>query len=76
MMFLGFFSSISNSILTGWQKFKTTSFIGIINTIVKIVVGIGLLKIGFGVSGVMGGFVLSVIVGYIMACNAKKLNSH
>lgn len=66
LMLLGFFSAIANSILTGWQKFKETSWISIVATLVKIIVGVGLLKIGFGASGVMGGFVLSGIVGYIL----------
>lgn len=67
LMFLGFFSAITGGILTGWQKFKETSWISIISTLAKIVVGIGLLKIGFGASGVMGGFVLGGIIMYILS---------
>lgn len=66
LMMLGFFSSITNGILAGWQKFKESSWISIISTLTKIIVGIGLLKIGFGASGVMGGFVLSGIIGYVL----------
>lgn len=72
MMFLGFFTSISNSILAGWQKFKKSSWVSIAGTGIKIIASVGLLKIGFGVSGVMGGFVLSGIVGYVLSLMALK----
>lgn len=67
LMLLGFFSTITNNMLIGWQKFKESSIASIASTLVKIIVGIGLLKIGFGASGVIGGFVLSGIVLYILA---------
>lgn len=72
MIFLGFFSSVAGSILNGWQKFKASSWIGIVGTSVKIIVSVGLLKIGFGVSGVMGGFVVAGIVGYVLTISALK----
>lgn len=71
-MFLGLFSSVPNSILVGWQKFKETSWISIISTVVKIIAGVGMLKLGFGSSGVIGGFILSGIVLYILTIIALK----
>ena len=65
-MFLGFFTSISNGILTGWQKFKESSGAAVIGTLVKIIVGVGLLKLGLGASGVMSGFVFSALFIYIL----------
>lgn len=67
LMLLGFFSAITSGILTGWQKFKETGWVSIISVLIKIIFGIGLLKIGFGASGVMGGFVLSGIILYILS---------
>ncbi|MFA6973588.1 MAG: oligosaccharide flippase family protein [Parcubacteria group bacterium] len=72
LMLLGFFSSVTNGILTGWQKFKVTSWAGIVSTSAKIIIGVGLLKIGFGVSGVLGGFILSGLIGYAIAVRALK----
>ncbi len=67
VMFLGLFSSIASSVLTGWQKFREFNWVSIVSTLVKMVAGVGLLKIGFGASGVMGGFVLSGIIMYVLA---------
>jgi O-antigen/teichoic acid export membrane protein len=72
LMLLGLFSAISNGILVGWQKFRETSGISIIGTTVKIIVGVGLLKLGFGASGVIGGFVLSGITVYILTVLTLK----
>lgn len=64
LMLLGFFSYVTNSILTGWQKFREFSLVSIVGTVAKIIASVGLLKIGFGVSGVVGGFVLAGLISY------------
>ncbi len=41
LMFLSFFSSITSSILTGWQKFKEISLISFVSPLKKIIVELG-----------------------------------
>ena len=72
LMFFGFFTSISNGILIGWQKFREVSVISIIGTVIKILIGAGLLKLGLGASGVMSGFVFSTLAIYILTIGALK----
>jgi len=65
-MIIGFLSSINGGILTGWQKFKETSWIGVISTVIKLISVIIIIKIGFGLGGIMGSFTLSAIAGYFL----------
>jgi len=66
VMFLGFFTSVSNGILTGWQKFKESSGASVVGTVIKIIVGVGLVKLGLGASGAMSGFIFSSLAIYII----------
>lgn len=65
LMFLSFFGSVNNGILTGWQKFKDVSWAGIWGAVVKLVGGIVLIKVGFALNGAIGSFLLGGIASYI-----------
>jgi O-antigen/teichoic acid export membrane protein len=63
-LFISLLASINNGILIGWQRFFESSISGIISVSIKLLTAVILLKIGFGVSGVMGGFLLGGIAMY------------
>lgn len=65
LMFISFFSAVNSGILNGWQKFKSISAMNIWNAGIKLVFGALLVKLGFALSGAMGGYVLGGIVSYI-----------
>lgn len=65
MMFLSFFASINNGILSGWQKFKDTSWVGIWGSMVKLIGAVILIKLGFALNGAIGSFLLGGIASYI-----------
>lgn len=64
VMGLSFLGSVAVGFLNGWQQFGSVNYSGISATLVKIVFCIGFLWIGYGVSGVMGGLVVSGIISY------------
>lgn len=65
MMFISFFAAVNSGILNGWQKFKSISAMNIWGTVIKLVFGVLLVKLGFALSGAIGGYVLGGIVSYI-----------
>jgi len=65
-------SSVSGGILTGWQKFKEISIIGIISTFAKLAGGVILVKIGLALTGSIGGFVIGSVVSYALSLLALK----
>lgn len=67
MMFLSFFGSINNGILQGWQKFLSLSWAGVWGAILKLVIGVILVKIGFGLNGVIGSFAASAFISYFIS---------
>lgn len=64
LMFLSFLSSVSSGILSGWQKFGAVNASGVWSALVKLVVGVCLIRFGFLVSGAVGSFLLAGLVGY------------
>lgn len=64
-MFLSFYAAILNGSLAGWQKFKQVGWMGILSAAFKLVFGIILVKLTFGVSGVMGSFLIGALAAYI-----------
>lgn len=67
IMFLSFLASITGGIMNGWQKFKDSSWMGIWSAAVKLVAAVILVKIGFSVNGVIGGFVLGALAAYLLS---------
>jgi len=65
-MLIGFLSSINGGILTGWQKFKESSWIGVISTVIKLLFAIIAIKVGFGINGIIGSFTLSAVASYFL----------
>lgn len=63
-MFLLFFSSVGSGILTGWQKFKDISLVGILGTSVKLISAIIFVKMSLELNGVIGAFLLSYVATY------------
>lgn len=65
LMLLSFFGSINQGVLQGWQKFRGVSWVGIWGSVVKLIIGLILVGIGFGLNGAIGGFVLGAVASYI-----------
>src|SRR3989344_528197 len=72
MMFVSFFGSVNQGILQGWQRFRDISRLGIFGAAVKLIFGIVLVKIGFGLSGAIGSFSLGVLASYIASVAMLK----
>lgn len=72
MMLLSFLSAVASGTLNGWQKFKKTSVIGIIATTAKVFAAIIFLKLGFELSGAIGGFLVGALASYIGSLTALK----
>ncbi len=71
-MFLSFFAAINSGILGGWQKFKEASVTGVWGALIKLVAGIALVRVGFGLNGVIGSFALGILAAYIASVAALK----
>ena len=67
MMVISIFSAIPGGILNGWQKFKSASWVGIWGALVKLVSAIVIIRLGFELSGAIGGFLLGVLASYLAA---------
>jgi len=66
MMFLSFFASVTGGVLNGWQKFKESSYAGILGGIAKLIFGIFFVKLGFSLNGIIGSFALGVFFSYLV----------
>lgn len=64
LMLLSFFSSINSGVLSGWQKFKEVSLSSVLGATGKLFFGFILVKIGYGINGIVGSFVLGSVVAY------------
>jgi len=64
LMLSSFYLAINNGVLGGWQKFESVSRVGVLGAVMKLFFGILLVKIGFGVNGVIGGFAIGAIASY------------
>jgi O-antigen/teichoic acid export membrane protein len=68
---------ITNSALQGLEKFKELSWYSAVTIILRIILTIIFVYIGFGVGGVFLAMIISIVVPYIMAWRAveKTLNA-
>ena len=66
-LFLSFVVPIVRGVLQGLQKFKELGISMIIEGISKVIFGVTLIAIGFGVSGAVGGFSISYVFGFFIA---------
>jgi len=66
-MFLSFFLSISGGLISGWQKFKEANWMNISGAVAKLIFAIILIRIGFALNGAVGGYVLGVLVSYVVS---------
>lgn len=73
---LTFFSSASVGVLTGWQRFGAVNTTNITGAFVKLLLGIGLAWLGFGLDGVMFGMVLAGIIGYFISVRGLRFLAH
>jgi O-antigen/teichoic acid export membrane protein len=67
MMILSFFSAISNGILSGWQKFRESSWAGIWGMLIKLAVAVLFIKAGFALGGAMGGYFIGILASYLIS---------
>ncbi|HVZ67451.1 MAG TPA: oligosaccharide flippase family protein [Patescibacteria group bacterium] len=65
-IFLSILSSLPMGILQGRVRVYVISFLNISNAIVKLIVGVGLVLLGYKVTGAMIGIVLSIIIMLVM----------
>jgi len=65
VMFFSFLGAATSGILTGWQKFESTSVVGVLSTVLKLLSVMLLLQLGFAVSGVVGSYVLATLFVYL-----------
>jgi O-antigen/teichoic acid export membrane protein len=73
MMLLSFLSAVSGGMLTGWQKFKDSSWIAILSAVIKLTSAIIIIKLGFELNGAIGGFLLGALAAYIASLWVLKL---
>ncbi|HCU71121.1 MAG TPA: hypothetical protein DIC35_05230 [Candidatus Moranbacteria bacterium] len=71
-MLLSFFSAITSGILRGWQKFKDISSSNVWGAAIKLIFGIFLVKIGFGLNGIVGSIVLGTLASYVATILALR----
>lgn len=64
LMFLSFLGAVSNGILSGWQKFTAINAVGVWGALVKFILGVTLIKLGFLVNGAVGSFLVAGAVSY------------
>jgi len=65
-LFFSFLIPIARGVLQGMQKFKLLGISFISEGIFKLVSGILLVSIGFGVSGAIGGFTIAYLLAFIL----------
>ncbi len=69
---LTFFSSASVGILSGWQQFGSVNRANITSSSVKILFGVSLAWLGFGLDGIIFGIVLAGIIGYVVSVRGLR----
>lgn len=72
LMLLSFFAAVNSGMLQGWQKFKYISLVGVWGAVVKLIFGVVLVKAGFGLSGIVGSFMLASLAAYLVSSLAFK----
>jgi O-antigen/teichoic acid export membrane protein len=76
MMLLSFFSAVNSGILRGWQKFGAISLSNVYGTSMKLLGGIVFVWAGWSLNGIIGSFVLGVIVSYVATIWSLKFIFH
>ena len=71
-MWGSFYFAVAGGILTGWQKFKASSFSSACGVGAKLFFAILLIKLGFALNGIMGSFLLGALVSYAVSLFALK----
>lgn len=66
-LFFSFLSYVTIGIIQGLLKFGFFCFINIFSSLIKLVLGLGLIAIGFKVLGAISAIFLSVLVTYLLA---------
>lgn len=69
---LTFFVSASVGILSGWQRFGAVNTANITGAGVKLLLGILLAWLGFGLDGIVFGLVLAGIIGYFISVRGLR----
>lgn len=67
ILFLQWLSPITGGILRGAKRFFAMSFISVTDSFSKMVIGILLVTLGFGVIGALTGVVLGILIGLIIS---------
>lgn len=65
-LLISLFSCISGGILNGWQKFAESSWATVAGAAFKLVAVYFLIKLGLATGGILGSFMLSVLVSYLI----------
>jgi len=66
MLFVAFPQAVNNAYLQGLQFFKWLAFTGVLFNILKIILVVVLIYLGFGVSGALGGVILASIIVFLI----------
>lgn len=61
----GFMILVNKGVLQGTQRFVALSFVGVLDAGLRLMIGIVLVKIGFGVGGAISAIVLATAIAYI-----------
>jgi len=61
----GFMILVNKGVLQGTQRFIALSLVGILETGLRLIIGIALVKIGLGVGGAISAIVLATAIAYI-----------
>ncbi|KKQ53556.1 MAG: Capsular polysaccharide biosynthesis protein [Parcubacteria group bacterium GW2011_GWD2_38_11] len=75
-MFFSFLVAVNSGMLNGWQKFKDVSMLGIWGTVAKLISMIVLVKLSFGLNGIVGSFMLGAVASYIASLGMLKFLTH
>ena len=62
-----FLSSINGGIIQGLENFKAVSIISIISSLLKVILAVLLVKLGFAINGAVGAIVLAGLIGYLIS---------
>lgn len=66
LFFLNFTQTINNGILTGLQRFGFIAFSGAVSSLLKLVLGVLLVGLGWAVNGAIGAIALASLGGYLL----------
>lgn len=67
VMFLSFLSAVTLGLLMGWQRFGDVNKVGIASSVIKLASVFLMLVLGFGLSGVVGSFILTGLCTYFIS---------